>query len=416
MILHPLDWQAIAVSENGQNWQDSLGKISRTGQGVFVGALNIARQNWVRFGQGKYGNFNDPLNPPSFENQIKVAEIMYKGLASDPSAWGRAPKYLDGFEGVRLGRVSFPKISELKVYDRVKAQGLALGGSVRKYGVEDQKSISVAKKIMNTLQGPYATSIPVITPRTINLSGLPQVPNKQGGMSTIRSAGFDLTNNPKGPNILLPTVFKNKIDYSKDLIPTINEFQKTGRHLGVYPSRNAATLAASVLHLSEENRVGKVKNSFSKLSLSNITRSAKALKAQGLSNGGYMPKFKKGGYMKFKEGGEVPSILHGGEYVLNAGAVKKYGLAHIEAMNQMRFNVPKQGFSVPQSSFSGNLAGGMTTSTQNVNIYVDNFIGEPEWFNSMMKDYNTTVLPRNQKAAGLESRVISTYSGLNRGN
>jgi hypothetical protein len=133
-------------------------------------------------------------------------------------------------------------------------------------------------------------------------------------------------------------------------------------------------------------------------------------------NGGYMPKFKKGGYLKFKEGGEVPSILHGGEYVLNAGAVKKYGLAHIEAMNQMRFNVPQPGFSVPQSSFSGSLAGGMSTSTQNVNIYVDNFIGEPEWFNSMMKDYNTTVLPRNQKAAGLESRVISTYSGLNRGN
>jgi hypothetical protein len=55
------------------------------------------------------------------------------------------------------------------------------------------------------------------------------------------------------------------------------------------------------------------------------------------------------------------------------------------------------------------------SSTQNVNIYVDNFIGEPEWFNSMMKGYNTKVLPRNQKSAGLESRVINTYNGLNRG-
>jgi hypothetical protein len=132
-------------------------------------------------------------------------------------------------------------------------------------------------------------------------------------------------------------------------------------------------------------------------------------------NGGYMPKFKKGGYLKFKEGGEVPSILHGGEYVLNAAAVKKYGLAHLEAMNQMRFKVPSAGFSVPQSAYSGSMAGGMTTSTQNVNIYVDNFIGEPEWFNSMMKDYNTKILPKNQKAAGLENRVISTYNGLNRG-
>lgn len=127
------------------------------------------------------------------------------------------------------------------------------------------------------------------------------------------------------------------------------------------------------------------------------------------------PRFKKGGYLKFKEGGEVPSILHGGEYVLNAGAVKKYGLAHLEAMNQMKFNVPSAGFSVPQAAYSGSAAGGMTTSTQNVNIYVDNFIGEPEWFNSMMKDYNTKILPKNQKAAGLENRVISTYNGLNRG-
>ena len=111
----------------------------------------------------------------------------------------------------------------------------------------------------------------------------------------------------------------------------------------------------------------------------------------------------------------MPSILHGGEYVLNAAAVKKYGLAHLEAMNQMRFKVPSAGFSVPQSTYSGSMAGGMTTSTQNVNIYVDNFIGEPEWFNSMMKDYNTKILPKNQKAAGLESRVISTYNGLNRG-
>lgn len=128
-----------------------------------------------------------------------------------------------------------------------------------------------------------------------------------------------------------------------------------------------------------------------------------------------VPRFEKGGYLKFKEGGEVPSILHGGEYVLNAAAVKKYGLAHLEAMNQMRFKVPSAGFSVPQSTYSGSMAGGMTTSTQNVNIYVDNFIGEPEWFNSMMKDYNTKILPKNQKAAGLESRVISTYNGLNRG-
>jgi hypothetical protein len=148
-----------------------------------------------------------------------------------------------------------------------------------------------------------------------------------------------------------------------------------------------------------------------------VSNKKAAAAAAGFNFGGYvkMPRFKKGGYLKFKEGGEVPSILHGGEYILNSAAVKKYGLAHLEAMNQMRFSVPSAGFSIPQASYSGSAAGGMTTSTQNVNIYVDNFIGEPEWFNSMMKDYNTKILPKNQKAAGLENRVISTYNGLNRG-
>ena len=66
---------------------------------------------------------------------------------------------------------------------------------------------------------------------------------------------------------------------------------------------------------------------------------------------------------------------------------------------------------------SNTVGGGReSSSTQNVNIYVDNFIGEPEWFTTMMKKYNTTVLPRNQKAAGLENRVINSYKGIAKGN
>jgi len=33
----------------------------------------------------------------------------------------------------------------------------------------------------------------------------------------------------------------------------------------------------------------------------------------------------------------------------------------------------------------------------------------------MMREYNVKVVPANQKQAGLESRVITTYNGLNRG-
>jgi TP901 family phage tail tape measure protein len=115
--------------------------------------------------------------------------------------------------------------------------------------------------------------------------------------------------------------------------------------------------------------------------------------------GGIVPKFESQG---------VPTMLHGGEYVVNAKAVKNIGFAALEAMNNMRYSTPKS------PSYSG-VANQPTNSTSNVNIYVDNFIGERAWFESMMKDYNVKVAPQNQKSAGLNNTTISTYSGINRG-
>lgn len=56
-----------------------------------------------------------------------------------------------------------------------------------------------------------------------------------------------------------------------------------------------------------------------------------------------------------------------------------------------------------------------TNNNSTINIYVDNFIGEDEWFKQMIKQYNMNVLPRNQKGAGLENRTIQSYNGLSRG-
>jgi TP901 family phage tail tape measure protein len=104
----------------------------------------------------------------------------------------------------------------------------------------------------------------------------------------------------------------------------------------------------------------------------------------------------------------VPAMLHGGEYVVNSSAVKNIGIAALQAMNNMRFNTPKA------PTYAGPVQG-QTTSTSTTHIYVENFIGEKQWFESMMKDYNITVAPQNQRAAGLNNATISTYSGINRG-
>jgi TP901 family phage tail tape measure protein len=142
------------------------------------------------------------------------------------------------------------------------------------------------------------------------------------------------------------------------------------------------------------------------------------LSAVGVSRyfGGVIPSFGYGGKMKkYGLGGfavpgfastAVPALLHGGEYVVNAKAVQAIGMSTLQNLNNMRFTSPGR-MQSPQVT--------TINETKNVNIYVDNFIGEQQWFESMMKEYNVKVAPRNQKSAGLEVRTVSSYSGLNRG-
>lgn len=124
--------------------------------------------------------------------------------------------------------------------------------------------------------------------------------------------------------------------------------------------------------------------------------------------GGLIPSFANGGAVPKFDSMAVPAILHGGEYVVNSKAVKNIGFATLQAMNNMRFQKPSN------PSYSGPVSG-QASSTSQVHIYVDNFIGQKDWFESMMKDYNVNVVPQNQKAAGLENRTVRTYSGINRG-
>jgi hypothetical protein len=139
-----------------------------------------------------------------------------------------------------------------------------------------------------------------------------------------------------------------------------------------------------------------------------ILNKVKNLKPSIMANGGLIPGFANGGVVPGSGSQGFPAMLHGGEYVVNSSAVKNIGIAALQAMNNMRFNTPKA------PTYAGPV-NGQSTSTSTTHIYVENFIGEKQWFESMMKDYNVTVAPQNQKAAGLNNTTISTYSGINRG-
>ena len=99
-----------------------------------------------------------------------------------------------------------------------------------------------------------------------------------------------------------------------------------------------------------------------------------------------VPKFKTGGYVPGSPSTAIPAILHGGEYVINADAVRNMGVRTMQSINQSKFRAPS---GAPM--YAG---GGQTTNVSTVNINVDTFIGEEEWCKGMMKEYNINVLPK----------------------
>ena len=101
-----------------------------------------------------------------------------------------------------------------------------------------------------------------------------------------------------------------------------------------------------------------------------------------------------GRYLGGFQSSMIPVMAHGGEYVMSARAVQNICLSKLEGMNHTR-----------------NYQGGGGSGT---NIFVENFIGEPEWFEGMMGEYNVSVAPKNERSRGLDSRKISSMADNNR--
>lgn len=90
-----------------------------------------------------------------------------------------------------------------------------------------------------------APDAPVV-PGNIDLSVRPVVRNADGSISTVRSMSFEVN----GKEVLVPTVSDDGRIMSAE--EAINMFRKTGRHLGIFNSPEAATAYAERLHQDQE--------------------------------------------------------------------------------------------------------------------------------------------------------------------
>ena len=85
----------------------------------------------------------------------------------------------------------------------------------------------------------------------IDLTNRPKVSNPDGSYSTVRSIGIEIDG---GRHVNIPTVVNGKVVSNDE---AIENFRKTGKHLGIYNSQKEADAAAEKLHIQQETYYGK---------------------------------------------------------------------------------------------------------------------------------------------------------------
>jgi hypothetical protein len=127
----------------------------------------------------------------------------------------------------------------------------------------NNKSVGEYQALLDRLKGARNNSTMQIDPQTsvenndmgllepgnIDIYHRPHVKNADGSISTVRSAGVNLD----GDEVLLPTVSDDGRIVS---VPeAVENYRKTGRHLGIFKDADSSTAYAKRLHNQQEDLI-----------------------------------------------------------------------------------------------------------------------------------------------------------------
>ncbi len=198
--------------------------------------INLLKRMMAAFGEG-----GPPKQESAEESYMPSIEKFFGG---QPEQYTPQP---EAMESQIAGMPQSPSISYAPesfipgVYDPIA------GTSEQK----EQPLKSFVQSAMPGLNSQYPALEGMFKQGNINLNNRPSVKNADGGTSTIYSMGVGLDN---GREALIPRVSDDGRILSER--EAIDQFKKTGKHLGIYNSREEADKAAQQLHEQQAQQYG----------------------------------------------------------------------------------------------------------------------------------------------------------------
>jgi hypothetical protein len=118
-----------------------------------------------------------------------------------------------------------------------------------------QYADEVLARLMPTAEAKGFNEGGLVAPGNIDVSKLPAVRNPDGTVSTVRSMSVNIN----GKEVLIPTVINGRVVSDEE---AIQSYLKTGRHLGMFSSPEAATAYGKSLSAQEAQRVKKSRGGY----------------------------------------------------------------------------------------------------------------------------------------------------------